>query len=82
MLYDYIFLNGNNYIIRIVMLKNKETVMISTTDLDDYLFDNNGQYISDYARHIDEQIFFFVNKDEIVLPESVLSEIVYQEALS
>jgi len=82
MLHNYIFLNGNYYIIRAIRLKNKENVTISTTDLDTSLFDNNGQYISDYARHIDELIFYFVNKDEIELPEKVLSEIVYQEALS
>jgi len=81
MLYNFILLNGNSYIIRNIKLKNKETVTISTTDLDISLFDNNGQYISDYARHLDELIFYYVNKDEIELPEKVLSEIVYQEAL-
>jgi len=80
--HDHILLNGNNYLIRTIKLKNKETVMISTTDLDDSLFDNKGQYISDYARYIDELIFYFVNKDEIELPEKILSELVYQEALS
>jgi len=81
MLYDYVLLNGNHYITRIVTLKNKETVMISTTDLNDSLFDNNGQYISDSARRIDELIFYFVNKNEILLPENILSGLVYKEAL-
>jgi len=80
--YNYISLNGNCYIIRTIKLKNEETVTISTTDLDDSLFDNNGQYISDDSKHIDEMIFYFVNKDEIKLPEKLLSELVYQEALS
>jgi hypothetical protein len=56
--------------------------MVSTTDLDTSLFNNNGQYISDYARRVDEQIFFFVNKDEILLPHNILSEIVYNGALT
>jgi len=79
---DYIFLNGNYYTIRIIMLENKETVVISTIELNDALFDNNGQYISDYARYVDELIFFFVNKDELELPENVLSKIVYQDVLA
>jgi len=82
MLYNNILLNGNHFIIRTIKLKNKETVTISTTDLDASLFDDNGQYISDYARHIDELIFYFVNENDIELPEKILSEIVYQEALS
>jgi len=80
--YDYISLNGYYYRIRTIKLKNKETVTISTTDLNASLFDDNWQYISDDARHIDELIFYFVNEDEIELPEKFLSEIVYQEALS
>jgi hypothetical protein len=82
MLYDYFLLNGNYYIVRLITMKNNETVMISTIDLNESLFNKKGQYISYFARLIDEQIFYFVNKDEILLPENALSELVYQEALS
>jgi hypothetical protein len=82
MIDDYFLLNGNYYPIRIITLKNNECVVISTTDLNDSLFDENGQYISDCAKLIDEQIFFFVDKSEITLPENILSEFVFQEALA
>jgi hypothetical protein len=82
MLLDYVLFNGSNYPIRTIKLKNKEYVNISTIDLDNLLFDKNEQYISDIAKHIDEYIFFFVENDEILLPEKVLSELVFQEALA
>jgi hypothetical protein len=80
--FDYAILNGNYYILRTIELRNKEIVTISTTDLNHSLFDDEkGQYTSEKARHIDECIFYFVNKYEILLPEEVLSELVYREAL-
>jgi hypothetical protein len=82
MLDDYVLFNEHYYPIRTIMLKNNECVLISTTDLNKSLFNNNEQYISDYAKYVDEQIFFFVDKSEIVLPENALSDFVFQEALA
>ncbi|MES2240781.1 MAG: hypothetical protein V4497_11050 [Bacteroidota bacterium] len=40
-------------------------VLVSEVSLNNKLLDLNGQYISDEARFVDEQIFFFVEKKEI-----------------
>ncbi|GMO44304.1 MAG: hypothetical protein Pg6C_06190 [Treponemataceae bacterium] len=80
MAHDFFELNGTQYAARVITLENNENVVVSTSDLNDALFDNQGQYISDQAQSIDEQIFFFVGNDEIDMPEVQLSKLVFREA--
>ncbi len=56
-------------------------VLISTTELNDKLMTEDGEYVSKEACYIDEKIFFFVEKIDMLLSDEVLSEKVYRAVL-
>jgi len=51
---------------------------ISTENLNDMLLTDEGDYISEEARLIDETIKFYVPVDKITLPDSQLAEYINQ----
>jgi len=55
-------------------------VTISTSDLNDALMNKDGSYVSESARIIDEEIFFFVERNEIELNDIELIKIL-EEAI-
>ena len=74
-----ITLNGNTYKARIVNLPNEGTVMIATLALSEALFkdgDSAHEYVSDEAEEIDEEIFFYVEENELELPVNELIAII------
>ena len=50
-------------------------VLISTTNLNEALFSPEGKYLSEEAELIDNQIFYFVEKNEIGLSDKILVEL-------
>ncbi len=51
---------GRTYPCRVVDVQNYGERCVSVESLDKALFDDEGNYVSDKARLIDEDIFFFV----------------------
>ena len=54
-------------------------VLISTISLNEKLLNENGTYTSEEALKVDEQIFYFVEKNEISLPNQKLAEIILNQ---
>lgn len=76
-----ITLNGNTYKARIINLPNEGAVMIATLALSEALFkdgDCANEYVSDEAEEIDEEIFFYVEENELELPVKELIEIIQE----
>jgi len=68
--------NGRVYYARKIRLKDIGEVLISTESLNEALMED-GKYISEEARNIDEMIYFFVEDEHIKLTEKELSKYVY-----
>jgi predicted membrane protein len=71
---------GKDYKIREIFVKTIGWVNIATTSLNEALF-GKGFYSSKEAQSIDEQIFYFVEENQIDLSRSVINELVYEETL-
>jgi len=71
---------GNDYKIREIFVKSIGWVNIATTSLNEALF-GNGLYQSKEAQYIDEQVFYFVEENQIDLPRRILNKLVYEETL-
>ncbi len=54
-------------------------VLISTTSLNELLLNEEGGYVSDEAIVIDEQIFYFVDENEIKLSEQELRKVLMSQ---
>ncbi|HEY8690711.1 MAG TPA: hypothetical protein VIM07_15855 [Chitinophagaceae bacterium] len=68
------------YRIREINLPKFGEVLISTTSLNDVLL-KNGNYVSNEASTIDEQIFYFVNEREINFSDKKLINLITTEVL-
>lgn len=78
-LYETVELNGQEFNIRVLNIKgpfNGKT--ISTENLNDMLLDEEGGYISEDARQLDEMIFFYVPACKITLPDDELAGYINQ----
>lgn len=71
---DKIIFNEKEYSIRDIYIPNYGTVTISSLELDDCLMKKDGTYVSREARYVDEQIFFFVEQNDLALSASALSK--------
>jgi hypothetical protein len=58
---------------RDVNVRNEGIKAISSLELNKILFQENGDYKSDEARFIDEQIYFFVDSSKLKLDDRLLS---------
>ncbi len=70
-----------DYHIREIVLADVGRVLISTTALNEALMSGDGGYTSIEASNIDEEIYFFVEKYEIVLSDSELSNLVMMQTV-
>lgn len=73
--YETVELNGHAFNIRVLDVKgplNGKT--ISTENLNEMLFGEDGDYISEDARQLDETIMFYVPVDKITLADEQLAE--------
>ena len=68
------------YRVREIKLPKVGKVMISTTSLNEALL-KNGNYVSDNAVTIDEQIYYFVNEREITFSDKKLIKLINKELL-
>ncbi len=71
---DSIIFDQKNYPTRDIFIPTYGIVTISTEELNDSLMNEDGSYSSREALYVDERIFFFVKKEDIVLNDNVLSE--------
>lgn len=55
-----------------------ENQIVSTIDLENKLLDDRDNYVSCKARCIDEQIFFFVDNDDIFKSEKEIQKIMFE----
>ena len=76
---DYIEYKNATYPTKRVDLRTYGEVLISTTLLNDALFDPAGNYQSDDARYLDEKICYFVMPDEIYLEDELLVSMLENE---
>ena len=75
---DTIKFENKEFKVRELNLAGFGHVLISTTLLNDLLF-HEGNYVSDEAAYIDEQIFYFVEVKQIDLRENELINLLVKE---
>ena len=68
-----------NFKTRRILLTEFGDVLISTCSLNEKLLNENGSYVSEEALEVDEQIFYFVEENEISLPNQKLTEIILNQ---
>ncbi len=78
---DTIKFQNKEYRIREIELPGLGIVLISTTNLSDALMNNRSDYVSDVAQNIDEEIYFFVEENEIEMDEVDLANLICQQAV-
>lgn len=72
---------NKEYKIREIKLPELGNVFISTTSLNDALMNNGSDYVSIEAQYIDEEIYFFVEDNEIEMNERSLAKLIIQQAV-
>ena len=65
--------------VREIELSEIGNILISTNSLNESLLNKNGGYISDDAITLDENIFYFVNDNEIELSNDELINLINKE---
>ena len=73
--------NGKAYPIREIILPNYGNVLISITELNTLLINDKGGYSSAQAKEIDQQIYYFVEPEELLLPEEKLIRLVMEQCI-
>ena len=76
----YIELEGVDYPLREICFEDAYC-LVGTESLNKRLLDECGQYVSDRAKCIDEQILFFVPDKEIDSPDSCIHKILLDNIL-
>jgi hypothetical protein len=73
---------NKKYKSRTIYLSEFYEVLISTTSLNDALMNEAGSnYVSEEAMYIDELIYYFVEENEIDLPEDELRTLLLTEVI-
>jgi hypothetical protein len=76
---DTIQFQNREFKVREIELPEFGNVFISTNSLNELLLNEGGSYISDEAEMVDEEIFYFVEGNEIELSEEELIKTVNLE---
>jgi len=76
---DTIKFQNKKYKAREIELPELGNVLISTTSLNDALMNNGSDYVSDEAKNIDEEIYFFVEESEVEINEVDLVKLISQQ---
>ncbi|MBF0648739.1 hypothetical protein IR083_07895 [Dysgonomonas sp. GY75] len=77
--FEVVTLNGHEFNARTLNVEGElKGSRISTETLNDMLLDDEGDYISEEARQVDETIKFYVPVDKITLPDSQLAAYINQ----
>ncbi|TAH26169.1 MAG: hypothetical protein EAZ07_05640 [Cytophagales bacterium] len=72
---------NKEYKTREIELPEFGNVLISTTSLNDALLNNGSNYVSDEAKNIDDEIYFFVEENEIEMNEVDLVKLISQQVV-
>lgn len=78
---DAVKFQNIKYKLREIGLPEVGNVFISTTNLNNALMNNGSNYVSDEAKKIDEEIYFFVEENEIELNEVHLIELICSQVV-
>lgn len=70
----YIEFNGKSYPAREVCLEDNDYT-ISVSSLNEALLDGNGNYVSENAKNIDEDIFYYLEDSDIEKPDEEIIKI-------
>ena len=73
--------NGKAYFTREINLPNYGKVLISISELNSLLINDKGSYASAEAKEIDQQIYYFVEPEELLLPEEKLIRLVMEQCI-
>ena len=78
-LFGTVTLNGREFNVRVLDVEGElNGKTIGTENLNEMLLDEEGGYISEDARRLDEMICFYVPVDKIALPDNQLAEYINQ----
>lgn len=67
--------NGVEYKVRGVRIPSSGYVEVSTVSLEKVLMDEDGLFVSDEAQEIDEGLFYYLEDDQIDMPEAELEQL-------
>jgi len=76
---DTIEFQNKDFKVRKIELPEFGNVLISTNSLNELLLNDDGNYTSDEAEAVDEEIFYFVEDNEIEHSEKELIKLVTLE---
>lgn len=76
---DIINFQNKEFKVRELELPKEGNVLISTISLNESLIDESGRYVSNEAIAVDENIFYFVNDDEMKLSDKKLMNLITEE---
>jgi len=69
------------YPVKEIKLPKFGTVLIGITELNSLLVNDKGGYTSAEALEIDQQIYYFVEPEELLLPEEKLIRLVMEQCI-
>ena len=78
---DSIMFNNQIFPVRKVEMKEYGNVLISTALLNTILMKEDGNYLCEEARIIDEQIFYFIEPEEIHYSENSLTKLLIHQVI-
>ena len=74
---NFIELNGKSYPYKYFYFKNENCrYIVATDELNKRLFSKGGKYISDEAKCIDEQIFFFLDDEDFYKTDKEIEDLI------
>lgn len=73
--------NGKSFPIMEIQLPTYGNVIIGITELNSLLINDVGSYASAEAKEIDHQIYYFVEPEELLLPEEKLIRLVMEQCI-
>jgi hypothetical protein len=78
---DKIIFDSKEYHIREIDFPETGCVLVSSITLNDVLLNDLGNYVSEEANTIDEQIFYFVEEEMLQLEDSKLIEVIKNQLM-
>ncbi|MFN0081060.1 MAG: hypothetical protein ACKVOM_00950 [Ferruginibacter sp.] len=78
---DTILFNNKEFPVREIEHPEFGLILISVNSLNELLLREDGSYFSDEAETVDEMFFYYVNDNEIKLPENALINLLLMEVL-
>jgi hypothetical protein len=73
---DKIEFKNQEFKVREIEIPESGVVLISTNSLNEILLNSEGSYTSEEARTIDEQVFYFVEENEIEYSDEELINLI------